>query len=687
MRKVIFLFFILITLFTLVGCQNVDKEKVNQIISSIESLPTVETLSLDDQGEIEGVRELYNSLTDKEKEKIENYDKLVSLEEEILVIMLKEEQLVEGIQALIEELPSKNSIKLTHEKQLSEIEELINSISETSKSYIYNLDHFIKAKEKYDELVYLKQLGEQISQVIDLIDELPNALNMTLEHEEQITKAREAYNQIPDESKNKVENYNKLEEAEGLLQVLKTNKDFDPQEILGCISDVLNDKSNDELITKGTNYTVKWSSLNPEVLSLSDGFTKVNKIYQTHRNQKITVVAEITFDNQETITITKEVTVSPIVFEKLSDTPVATYFQTSALTSYTNHSQRYKEEKTLFSDKAKEALDIVYYAFAHIDAYGGVSLSDINVLEELIKLRENDVRVIMSLAGVSSAASKDFTNVTGNDVLRAKFVKNVMDAVDKYHFDGVDIDWESTSDYKVKPENMNKLAKDLKNEMIKRQAKGGTPYLLTAAIPATSWGAGSDRFDFATLNKYLDYVNMMSYDLNNPDKSTHVSALYSSNYDKGYGFSVQWGVNLFTSRGLDKKKIIIGSAGYGKAYKVNNPNLSSKFPGIGLTATLTQISGMDGSFASGTVFLNVIDSLLATGKYEKYIEYNANNQVVGSYLFNKDENIFVTYESEEVMKAKYEYATSIEGMGIMCWAYTEDTRDTYVNTIYEALNK
>ena len=193
MRKVIFLFFILITLFTLVGCQNVDKEKVNQIISSIESLPTVETLSLDDQGEIEGVRELYNSLTDKEKEKIENYDKLVSLEEEILVIMLKEEQLVEGIQALIEELPSKNSIKLTHEKQLSEIEELINSISETSKSYIYNLDHFINAKEKYDELVYLKQLGEQISQVIDLIDELPNALNMTLEHEEQITKAREAY--------------------------------------------------------------------------------------------------------------------------------------------------------------------------------------------------------------------------------------------------------------------------------------------------------------------------------------------------------------------------------------------------------------------------------------------------------------------------------------------------------------
>ena len=66
------------------------------------------------------------------------------------------------------------------------------------------------------------------------------------------------------------------------------------------------------------------------------------------------------------------------------------------------------------------------------------------------------------------------------------------------------------------------------DEMIKRQAKGGTPYLLTAAIPATSWGAGSDRFDFATLNKYLDYVNMMSYDLDNKSAKRRASTRLNS---------------------------------------------------------------------------------------------------------------------------------------------------------------
>ena len=36
--------------------------------------------------------------------------------------------------------------------------------------------------------------------------------------------------------------------------------------------------------------------------------------------------------------------------------------------------------------------------------------------------------------------------------------------------------------------------------------------------------------------------------------------------------------------------------------------------------------------------------------------------------------------------AKYEYAYE-NGLGMMCWAYTEDTSDTVINAIYEAKNK
>jgi GH18 family chitinase len=163
--------------------------------------------------------------------------------------------------------------------------------------------------------------------------------------------------------------------------------------------------------------------------------------------------------------------------------------------------------------------------------------------------------------------------------------------------------------------------------------------------------------------------------------------MYKSSNDGGYGFGVDYGVTLFVNAGLSRNKIIVGSAGYGKAYKVTGTvNQSSKYPGLGVRGTLTQISGLTGSYSSGTLFGNAIDTLIAGGKYVKYIEYNSSGKIVSSFLYSETDKIFVTYESEEVITAKYEFIKNYNGMGIMSWAYTEDTADRYINSIYEAIN-
>ena len=76
-----------------------------------------------------------------------------------------------------------------------------------------------------------------------------------------------------------------------------------------------------------------------------------------------------------------------------------------------------------------------------------------------------------------------------------------------------------------------------------------------------------------------------------------------------------------------------------------------------------------------------------TETVDKYLEYNYSGELVGSYLYNPEEKIFVTYDSIEVVTAKYEYADSMKGMGIMCWAYTEDTSDNFINAIYDSMHK
>ncbi len=687
MKKGIFLVFIFIFVFSLLGCGNTDNTRVNEVIELIDNIPAENEITLSIEGDILYVRDRYEVLTEEEKTKVTNYDKLEKAEKIIQSIRQKQDLLIEEIEMLIDELPTKNSISLRQEQDFIDIEDLLSQLSEEALEEISNLEEYKVKKEKYDQLVFEKEIKEKAKEIEELIDSLPSVSKIKIEDEQQVANVRKVYEELHEEAKQLVTNYYKLTEAEDIIKYLKEHDNFNPQAVLSCVSDVATSNTKDELIYQGDNYTVEWTSSNEQLYYFKDGFGQVSKVYQTHKKQTITVTANVKMNNGDELALTKEITVNPVLFKDMPNTPVATYFQSGALSNYTNYSERYKVEGTLFSEKTKEVLDIIYYAFATITANGDVGLTNLDIVDDLMALKEYDVRVIVCIAGVSTDASKNFDIVTSNDSKRARFVANIVNVVKKYNFDGVDIDWESTAECSVKATSMNKLMKELRAELNKNQDPNGSPYLLSAAIPATSWGTATDRFDLATLNKYVDYINMMSYDLNNPDKATHLSGFKKSSYDGGYGFSCQWGVDLFTSRGLDREKIIIGSAGYGKSYKVIGEGNNSKYPGLGATAKLTLIPDTPGAHASGTLFLNAVEAIIKTGKYDKYLEYNYSGELVGSYLYNPEEKIFVTYDSIEVVTAKYEYADSMKGMGIMCWAYTEDTSDNFINAIYDSMHK
>lgn len=463
--------------------------------------------------------------------------------------------------------------------------------------------------------------------------------------------------------------------------------EIDPSDILSLVSDIATSQTVDSLPASLNGATFEWSSSNPALYQIANGTGRVSKVNQTHKAQQVTITVNIHYANGTTQVKSKPITIDPILFDDLVSTPVATYFSTGAMYAYKQYNDRYKQEGTLFSNTTKEALDIIYYAFITINADGTCQLDNTSYLNEVRALRENGVRIIASVNGVSSQSCANFMNLTADSTKRAVFVKNLMDLVERYNLDGLDIDWETVSStVKVVASSMNALCKDLRAEMNKRQDDRGTPYFLSAAVPASSWGTASDRFDFKTLDQYLDYINIMSYDMNRTDKTSHLSPMYSSSYDGGYGFGCAYGVERLVSLGFSRNKLIIGTAGYGKAFKVTGTSSNTTYPYLGVAGTLTQISGVPGSFASGTVFGNGIQYLLQTGKYTKYTEFNKNGQIVGSYLYSATDSIFVTYDSEEVVLAKYAYANSMDGVGIMCWCYSEDTADNVINAIYAAIH-
>jgi len=556
-------------------------------------------------------------------------------------------------------------INITHKELVEAARKAYDALTDKEKSLITNYQKLLNAENKI-----VIEIAKYQS-VIDLINLIPDPV--TLSSSSKIIEAENAYEKLSELYRPFVTNYQKLLDAREVLNELLDNVDFN-------INDYIPEYIDGDIYAPSTIGTKKltWSIIDSELLIYSNEYFKINKIYQNHQEQKATVSVLID-DGVDQVKLTKDVVVGPIVYDKLTKSPVAAYVNSGAMYHYVEYNGR----EEVFSSNAKEALDIVYYCFVNPTSSGGVSISDAfkKYYDDVIALKNNGIRVVVSVAG----STQVFSDVCYSDTLREKFAQALVDVVVEYNFDGIDLDWEfpgtGSRDTAIDKANYTKLFKSLREKLDAIQDDKGTNYLLSSAVPATSWG--TNRYDFPGMNTYLDYVNMMSYDLNRTDKTTHISPLYTSSKDGGYGFSVQYGVNRFTSLGLDKSKIIIGVACYGKSYKVTGSvSSSSTLPGLAVTASLTQIAGVVGSHASGTIYYYGIEQLIQTGKYTKYIETASNGNIVSSYLYNATEKIFISYESAEVIAAKYQYALD-NGFGIMCWSMPEDASDVYINTIYD----
>lgn len=462
--------------------------------------------------------------------------------------------------------------------------------------------------------------------------------------------------------------------------------------VLSLVSDVVTSNTCDILPSTFNGSKLTWTSEDTKLYEIKDGKGYTNRLYQTHQKQTVKISVEIS-DGNSSITKSKTITIDPVLFDDMTN-PKATYFSVSSTYHYKQNNERYKKDNTLFSDKFKSNMDMIYYAFAIPQSDGTLTL-DTSYLNEVKELKNSGIRVLLVIDGANKTPLQAMVQACNNDSTRSTFVNNIISLITKYNFDGVDIDWEfpgtsglSEFTTELDQTNLNKLLRDLRTGLDNIQDKNGSPYIISVAIPSTSWG--SVRYDFkgnstlGGINTYCDYVNMMSYDLNKASNATHVSGCYSSTNSNDYKFGCVYGVNQFTSLGLDKNKIILGAAAYGKAYNITGTvNQSATYPALGVSGTLTSISGVIGSYSSGTIYYTGVASLLKDPNYVKYTEYN-NGKVVGSYLYNKTNNIFITYDSEEGIKEKCNYAKA-NGLGIMVWAYGEDATDTLINTICDNL--
>ena len=304
---------------------------------------------------------------------------------------------------------------------------------------------------------------------------------------------------------------------------------------------------------------------------------------------------------------------------------------------------------------AIEKLTHIIFSFCHLK---GNRLNVDTALDSLmiqkmvsLKKRSPDLKVILSLGGWGGCAT--CSDVFSNKKGRKEFASSVKELSKYFGSDGLDLDWEYPTikgypGHKYQPEdkkNFTALVKQLRKTLGKKYevsfAAGGFNQYIENAI------------DWKQVMKYVNYVNMMTYDLvNGYARSTgHHTALYSTSQQLE---SADNAIQKLIDRGVSASKIVIGAAFYGRMWD-SVPDINS-----GLY--------QQGKFLKSISYKKFSSQLSADSGFV----YHWDEKAMAPYLFNTITHQFVTYDDKRSIQEKTKYAMNKKLGGIMFWQLTGD---------------
>ncbi|MGI6148138.1 MAG: glycoside hydrolase family 18 protein [Firmicutes bacterium] len=310
-------------------------------------------------------------------------------------------------------------------------------------------------------------------------------------------------------------------------------------------------------------------------------------------------------------------------------------------------------------------------AFGHVKD-GRVTVENTRNLDFLPKLREYNpqIGILLSVGGWGAGG---FSEAAATAAGRQRFAQTSVEILRTYKLDGIDIDWEyptyGWAGIDASPEDrytFTLLLEELRQALDAQGEADGRRYLLTIAAGAGQYFV--DGTEMAEAHKYLDWVQLMTYDMRGGFQNTtgHHTNLYTPSGDLNRSSAAD-AVRIFTAAGVPKEKLLIGAAFYSRMWTdVSNVNRG-----------MYQQSPANGGY--GPVYAELAAKYINKNGFVRYWDEEAQ----APWLF--DGSTFITYDDPESLKAKCAYLKAAGLLGIMFWEYSCDSTRTLLDTLYQAL--
>ena len=177
-----------------------DLKAVDAVEKLIDAIGTV---TLDSEETIKAARDAYDALTEEQKAQVGNYQTLLDAEAKLADL-----KAVDAVEKLIDAI---GTVTLDSEETIKAARDAYDALTEEQKAQVGNYQTLLDAEAKLADL-----------KAVDAVEKLIDAIGtVTLDSEEAIKAARDAYDALTDAQKEQVENYQTLLDAEAKLADLK----------------------------------------------------------------------------------------------------------------------------------------------------------------------------------------------------------------------------------------------------------------------------------------------------------------------------------------------------------------------------------------------------------------------------------------------------------------------------------
>ena len=335
-------------------------------------------------------------------------------------------------------------------------------------------------------------------------------------------------------------------------------------------------------------------------------------------------------------------------------------------------------DKRLPSDLDVTGLTHVNFAFAYFDPatfeITPMTASDIPLYSQFTALKKSkaSLRTWISIGGWSfndatntPNTQKAFSDMASSSANRGKFISSLIKFMRTYSFDGVDIDWEypgapDRGGIDADTENYVALLRDLRSAF-------GNLYGISVTLPASYWYLR--WFDVVGMEQYLDFFNVMTYDIHGVWDSTNK---FTGPYIRPHTnlTEIQIGLDLLWRNNIDPANVNMGFGWYGRSFTLADPGCNTPgciFSAGGNPGECTKSSGtLSNAEITRIIAANGLTPAFDKEAAVKWITWNSNQ--------------WVSYDDGETMALKIAAANKWCLGGKLIWSIDQDDSAHTSNT-------